>query len=102
MYPELAILVGAVSMAVAMAAWMGYRHHPVAHIWEMSGATLAVGILLSSAFWIGAFPESSVAGWYVAHAFLCGPACLAMVLAMLLHFDHYSGRATHQAHAARA
>lgn len=101
-YPEMAILVGAVSMSVAMAAWMLYRHHPESHIWEMSGATLVVGIALSSLFWVGVFPESSIVGWYSAHAMLCGPACAAMVLVMLRHLDHYTGRAADHAHLASA
>jgi hypothetical protein len=92
-YPELSILVAAVSMSVAMTAWMVWQHHPTRHSVEMSGATLAVGVLLSSAFWLGIFPESSLTGWFTAHAFLCLPACLAMVVVMLLHLDHYTGTA---------
>ena len=99
-YPELSILVAAVSMAVAMTVWMVYRHHPARHSVEMSSSTLIVGVLLSSAFWLGIFPESSLVGWFSAHAFLCAPACLAMVLVMLLHLDHYTGTVHHAPRAA--
>jgi hypothetical protein len=99
-YPELPILVAAVAMASAMAAWMAFRDHPVDHTLEMSGATLVVGILMSSAFWLGIFPERSLVAWPIAHVMLCGPACLAMVLVMLRHADHYTGEVHHPAPAA--
>lgn len=99
-YPELSILIAAISMSVAMTAWMVYRHHPARHSVEMSGSTLVVGVLLSSAFWLGVFPESSLVSWFSAHAFLCLPACLAMVMVMLLHVDHYTGKAHHAPRAA--
>jgi hypothetical protein len=49
--------------------------------------------------WLGLISQSSPGGWPSAMRLLCGPECLAMFALMLLHVDHYTGKARQAAHA---
>jgi hypothetical protein len=95
--PELSLLVIAFNYALPMAAWMRFRGMEWRPTLEMSGATLAVGVLLISLAWLGIVPKSSLPLWQLA---FCGPACLAMLIAMLLRLDLYTGRKGHHMQAA--
>ena len=97
--PVLPILVLAFNMAIAMAAWMLVWHHGRRHILEMAGATIATGLLVAGGVWLGLISQSSPGGWPSAFRLLCGPECLVMFALMLLHVDHYTGKARHPAHA---
>jgi hypothetical protein len=45
--------------------------------------------------WSGAISASGVQTWHSLFGLICGPACLVMVVEMLLSFNMYSGRARH-------
>jgi hypothetical protein len=97
--PELAIVIIAIFYALAMAVYMRLRGHGLGHNLEMSGVTVAVGVVLAIAYWLGAIPQSSVKGWYTLLPLMCFPVCLPMVVLMVLHRDMYTGRAGHHGHA---
>ena len=59
----------------------------------MSGGTLAVGFVLIGAFSAGVVPGSSLPDRASTFGIVCGPACLVMLVIMLLDFDMYGGRA---------
>ena len=90
--PELSILIIAVDLTVAMAAYMALRGHPVRHNVEMSGSTIVGGILLIGAPWAGMIPQATLASWPSLFAFMCGPLCLIMFVVMAARFEHYGGR----------
>jgi Heavy metal binding domain len=90
--PELAILIVAVDLALAMAGYMWVRGHPVRHNVEMSGSTLIGAIPFIGALWLGMIPQAKLESWPSLFAFMCGPLCLLMFLVMAVRFDHYGGR----------
>jgi len=89
---ELSILIIAVDLTVAMAAYMALRGHPVRHNVEMSGSTSVGGILLIGALWAGMIPQAALASWLSLFSFMCGPLCLIMLVVMAARFEHYGGR----------
>ena len=95
--PELSILIIAVDLTVAMAAYMALRGHPVRHNVEMSGSTIVGGILLIGALWAGRSPQATLASWPSLFAFMCGPLCLIMFVVMAARFEHYGGRVSSDA-----
>lgn len=95
--PELSILIIAVDLTVAMAAYMALRGHPVRHNIEMSGGTIVGGILLIGAPWAGMIPQATLASWPSLFAFMCGPLCLIMFVVMAARFEHYGGRVSSDA-----
>jgi O-antigen/teichoic acid export membrane protein len=97
-YPELSLLVVAIAFTVPMAAWMWFRGMPWRPIAEMSAASLAVAALFLILGGTGIFTRADV-GSYAGLAF-CGPACAAMLAAMLLRFNFYTGRSGGHRHAA--
>ena len=90
--PEVSILLIAVDLTVAMAAYMALRGHPVRHNLEMSGSTIVGGLLFIGAFWAGVLPLEKFASWPTLFAFMCGPLCLLMLVVMAIRFEHYGGR----------
>jgi hypothetical protein len=97
--PELALLLIAVNLALPMAVWMRFR----GMAWrpptlEMSGAMIALAVVLVGLSWLGAVPESSirelVSGTPTPR--FCGPACVVMVAVMLFRLGLYTGRTGHQ------
>ena len=96
--PELSVIAVAFIYAFPMAAWMRFRGMEWRPTLEMSGATIGVGILLISLAWTGVTANSDLSEW--ADPSFCGPACVAMLVVMMLRLDLYTGRAGHHvAHA---
>lgn len=90
--PELSILIVAIDLALAMALYMSLRGHPTRHNVEMSGSTLVGAIPFIGALWLGMIPPAGLESWLSLFAFMCGPLCLLMFLAMVVRFEHYGGR----------
>jgi hypothetical protein len=67
---------------------------------EMTGSTLAVGIVVIGLLWSGAISASGLHTWRDLFSMICGPACLVMIIEMLISFGMYSGRARQQRPAA--
>jgi hypothetical protein len=93
--PAASILAVTASLTIAMAAWMAIRRHPLRHNLEMSLPTLAIGVVLSVAVGVGILPLAGSAGYEPLFGLVCGPACIAMLVVMLLRFDMYGGRVSH-------
>lgn len=90
--PEVSTLVIALNMAVPMVAWMRFRHHEWAPIWEMSGAMFVEAIVLISVFWLGLVPAGR--SLFSLQHVLMMPA---MLIPMLFRLDLYTGRVGHAA-----
>ena len=97
-FPELSALVVTATLSLPMAAWMRFRGHDWRHTFEMSGATVVVGLLLLGGFWFGTVPASGLIRWQL------NLACPVMFAVMLVRFPFYSqGHAAHDpANAAHA
>lgn len=93
--PVVSILAVTASLTLAMTVWMAIRRHPLRHNLEMSLPTLAIGLVLSWAVGVGSIPLAGNAGYEPLFGLVCGPACVAMLVVMLLRFDMYSGRVSH-------
>jgi hypothetical protein len=91
--PALGLLLIALIYLAPMAAWMRFRRMPWRPVLEMSGAVVALAIVLFGLAAFGAISErdlrSSALGF-------CGPACLVMLPVMLLRLDLYTGRTESQ------
>lgn len=98
--PELSAVIIAVCLSVPMAAYMAVRGHPRRHNLEMTGSTIGVGILMAGLLWSGVIRASGLHDWHSLFGLVCGPACLLMIVEMLISFDMYSGRARHPSSAA--
>ncbi len=98
--PELSVVIIAVCLSLPMAVYMAVRGHPRRHNLEMTGSTIGVGILVTGLLWFGIIPASGLHDWHSLFGLVCGPACLLMIVEMLISFDMYSGRALHQSPAA--
>ncbi|WP_020574648.1 hypothetical protein [Actinopolymorpha alba] len=90
--PDLAGLVAATDMTVAMTVWMLYRGHGRARIVEMGAAMFVPYLLLIVPYWLGIFPGE--------HILMGGHALMmpAMAVAMLAHRGKYA-RHHHRPHA---
>jgi hypothetical protein len=99
-FPELSLLVIAFMFTVPMALWMRFRGLEWRPIMEMSGAAVAVAILLIGLGWVGILTASGLRE-FAGPAF-CGPACGAMFLAMLFRLDMYAGRTGHMTPGAKS
>jgi hypothetical protein len=93
--PELSAVIITACLAVPMAAYMAVRGHGRRHNVEMTGSTIAVGIVVISLLWSGVISASGLPGWHSLFGLICGPACLIMIAEMLFSFNMYSGRARH-------
>jgi hypothetical protein len=91
--PELTILVIAINLSVSMVVWMRFRRMEWRPTLEMSGSTIAVGLLMIAASWL------DIAATSVLIQAECGLACLAMVAVMLFRVRLYAGHTAHHAHA---
>jgi hypothetical protein len=92
--PQLSTLVLAVALSLPMVPFMRFRGHEWRPTLEMAGATMALGLILILAGWLGAIPASSLFEWELRLA------CPAMIVPMLFRLDLYTGRTGHAAHAA--
>jgi hypothetical protein len=91
-YPAVALLVIAVLYTLPMAVWMRVRGMDWRPIVEMSGAAIALAIVLVGLAGFGVISQSGLRGFALG---FCGPACLVMIVAMLFRLDLYTGRAGH-------
>ncbi len=89
--PDLAVMVMATNMAVAMAGWMRFRGHDWASVVEMAAAMYLPFVILLGPLWLGAISEDTL--------FLAGHVLMlpAMAAAMLRRRDEY----THAHHSRR-
>ena len=92
--PEFSVLAVACILSLPMVAWMRIRGMTWRLTAEMSGATIAVGILIVGLGWLGVLSRTSLFEW------MKGLACPSMLVPMLLRLEHYTGRMDHSMHAA--
>ena len=88
---ELLLLSMAFTMSVPMAAWMRYRGHGWAPVWEMTASMFVPSFAAIGLLWAGA-TEDTDALLYIQHIGMLP----SMVAVMLLRLDEYTG---HHAHA---
>jgi len=93
--PELSAAIVTACLALPMAVYMAVRGHGRRHNVIMTGSTVGVGIVVIALLWSGAITTSSPQTWHSLFGLICGPACLIMIVEMLLSFNMYSGRARH-------
>jgi hypothetical protein len=94
--PYLSVLIVTVSMTAPMTAWMLYRGMPRRAIAEMSAAMPIVAIVLVGLSWLGVLPKDELA--VLEHGLMMP----AMLIAMLMRLDLYTGRAGHVMHVRNA
>ena len=87
---ELDLLVMAVTMTVPMVAWMRYRGHGWAPVWEMTGAMFLPTFVAIALLWAGSV-EDRHALLMIQHVAMF-PAMFAV---MLLRRSEYTGHAGH-------
>jgi hypothetical protein len=92
--PELMLLGMAFTMSVPMAAWMRYRGHAWAPVWEMTASMFVPSFAAIGLLWAGTV-EGADALLLIQHIGML-PSMLAV---MLLRLDEYTGHGAH-AHAA--
>jgi hypothetical protein len=90
--PVLAVLVSGLIYALPMAVWMRLRGMAWRPTVEMSGAVIALAIVMIGVAWAGVVSASSLRGWAMG---FCGPACGVMFVVMLFRLDLYTGRTGH-------
>ena len=88
--PELALLLIACLYTLPMAAWMRFRGMAWRPVLEMSGATVALALVLIVLAALDVLSPGDLHQWALA---FCGPACVVMLPVMLLRLDMYTGRA---------
>jgi hypothetical protein len=98
--PELSAAIVAVCLAVPMAVYMAIRGHDRRHNVVMTASTLGVGMVVIGLLWSGAIATSGLQSWHSLFGLVCGPACLVMIVEMLISFNMYGGRVRHQGPAA--
>ncbi len=87
--PAVSLLVIGVNYTIPMAAWMRLQGMPWRPVVEMSAATVGVAVLLVIGYRLGWISDGSLRNWMLG---FCGPACVAMIVAMLFRLDLYTGR----------
>jgi hypothetical protein len=75
---------------------MAVRGHGRRHNLEMTGTTVGVGTAVIGLVWSGVVSTSGLQTWRDVFGLVCGPACLLMIVQMLISFNMYSGRASAQ------
>ncbi len=98
--PELSAAIVTACLAVPMAVYMAVRGHDRRHNVVMTSSTVGVGLVVIALLWSDAISTSGPQTWHSLFGVVCGPACLVMVVEMLLSFNTYSGRARHHRTAA--
>jgi len=91
--PELSAAIVTVCLALPMAIYMAVRGHGRRHNVVMTGSTVGVGLAVIALLWSGTISTTGPQTWHHLFGMVCGPACLVMVVEMLLSFSMYSGRA---------
>jgi len=90
--PVLAVLLSGLIYALPMAGWMRVRGMAWRPIVEMSGAVVALAVVIIGMAWAGVVSGSGLRGWAMG---FCGPACAVMFVVMLFRLDLYTGRKGH-------
>lgn len=93
-FPELGLLLVALTLTLPMTAWMLFRHMTLRPTLEMAASAFAIALALIAGVW------ANVAGpaWLaIKVGEFCGLSCVAMLVVMLARLDVYSGRAGHHA-----
>jgi hypothetical protein len=90
---ELMLLGMAFTMSVPMAAWMRYRGHGWAPVWEMTASMFVPSFAATGLLWAGTVDDTD-ALLYIQHIGMFP----SMLVVMLLRLDEYTGHAGH-AHA---
>jgi hypothetical protein len=98
--PELSAAIITVCLALPMAGYMAVRGHGRRHNLVMTGSTILVGLVVIGLLWSRVISTNGLQNWRGLFGLICGPACLVMVVEMLISFNMYSGRARHQGTAA--
>ena len=93
--PGLALLLIACLYTLPMAAWMRLRGMAWRPILEMSGATVALAVVLIVLATVGVLSSAGLHQWAL---IFCGPACALMLPVMLLRRDMYTGRTGEHTH----
>jgi hypothetical protein len=93
--PYLSIVIVAVCLSLPMAIYMAARGHGRRHNLEMTGTTIGVGLAMVGLVWSGVISTAGLQTWRDVFGLVCGPACLLMIVQMLISFNMYSGRAQH-------
>lgn len=93
--PELSAAIITIWLALPMAVSMTVRGHDRRHNIVMTGSTIGVGIVVIGLLWSGVISTSGLANWHSLFGLICPPACLIMIVEMLISFNMYSGRARH-------
>jgi hypothetical protein len=88
--PELMLLGMAFTMSVPMAAWMRFRGHAWAPVWEMTAAMFVPSFLAIGLLWAGSVEDSGTL-LVIQHVGMF-PSMLA---AMLLRLAEYTGHGRH-------
>lgn len=88
--PELMLLGMALTMSVPMAAWMRYRGHGWAPVWEMTASMFVPSFAAIALLWAGTV-EDADALLLIQHIGMF-PSMLAV---MLLRLDEYTGHGAH-------
>ncbi len=88
--PELMLLGMAFTMSVPMAAWMRYRGHGWAPVWEMTASMFVPSFAAIALLWAGTV-EDADALLLIQHIGMF-PSMLAV---MLLRLDEYTGHGAH-------
>ena len=94
--PELMLLGMAFTMSVPMVAWMRHRGHGWTPAWEMTASMFIPSFAAIALLWAGIIDDSG-ALLAIQHVAMLP----AMLVAMLLRLDEYTGHGAH-AHAAAA
>lgn len=91
--PYLSIVIITVGLSLPMAIYMAVRGHGRRHSLAMAGTTIGVGIAVIGLAGSGVVSTSDLQTWRDVFGLVCGPACLLMIVQMLISFNMYSGRA---------
>jgi hypothetical protein len=88
--PALMLLGMAFTMSVPMGAWMRYRGHGWAPVWEMTASMFVPSFAAIGLLWAGATDDTGTL-MYIQHVGMLA----SMLAAMLLRLDEYTGHAHH-------
>jgi hypothetical protein len=91
-YAVLICIVVASTMTAPMVAWMRFRGHDRRLCAEMATAMAVPLVPIVTLLWLGVVPGASACGLY------CVAMLPAMLAAMVLRFDRYTGHPHHQGH----
>ncbi len=82
--PSLRLLGMAITMTVPMVGWMRVRGHPTRHSVEMGASMIVPTAVVIVLYWLSAVPAHGV--MMIEHSVMIP----AMLLVMLLRYEHYS------------